>query len=337
MRAEHLPRLFSHPHADQLRQTDQLEDSAGRTANHQARHHAVRARRRARRRSAATPTSSSSSTNRICRRCRRWRSSSATRARGSRIPTPASRAPTSCTANRASPSTSRCRSKATIIGTNRVTGVDRQGQGQRRADDDRMHGARQSERRHDLHADHRRLFCRADGGFGGPSGPATPPHPIPDTPPDAVCDLPTLPQAALIYRLSGDYNPLHADPGLRAESRLQGADPARPLHLRHRRPRDPQDAAAATTRRASTAWKDASRRRSIRAKPYAPKSGATATSCRSARPCRRAASPCSTTAARKSAPDTAPSSRDDRSEFLSPARRSSSPAPAAASAARSRS
>ena len=55
-------------------------------------------------------------------------------------------------------------------------------------------------------------FCRADGGFGGPSGPVKPVHPIPDTPPDAVCDLPTLPQAALIYRLSGDYNPLHADP-----------------------------------------------------------------------------------------------------------------------------
>ena len=55
-------------------------------------------------------------------------------------------------------------------------------------------------------------FCRADGGFGGPSGPTKTPHPIPATPPDAVCDLPTLPQAALIYRLSGDYNPLHADP-----------------------------------------------------------------------------------------------------------------------------
>ena len=55
-------------------------------------------------------------------------------------------------------------------------------------------------------------FCRADGGFGGPSGPVKPVHPMPDTPPDAVCDLPTLPQAALIYRLSGDYNPLHADP-----------------------------------------------------------------------------------------------------------------------------
>lgn len=56
------------------------------------------------------------------------------------------------------------------------------------------------------------VFCRADGGFGGPPGPATPPHKIPDRPPDTVCDLPILPQAALIYRLSGDYNPLHADP-----------------------------------------------------------------------------------------------------------------------------
>lgn len=55
-------------------------------------------------------------------------------------------------------------------------------------------------------------FCRADGGFGGPSGPVRDPHPIPDRAPDLTCDLPTLPQAALIYRLSGDYNPLHADP-----------------------------------------------------------------------------------------------------------------------------
>lgn len=55
-------------------------------------------------------------------------------------------------------------------------------------------------------------FCRADGGFGGPSGPVKTPHAIPATSPQHVCDLPTLPQAALIYRLSGDYNPLHADP-----------------------------------------------------------------------------------------------------------------------------
>jgi acyl dehydratase len=55
-------------------------------------------------------------------------------------------------------------------------------------------------------------FCRADGGFGGLDGPVNTPHPVPDAPPQHVCDLPVLPQAALIYRLSGDYNPLHADP-----------------------------------------------------------------------------------------------------------------------------
>lgn len=55
-------------------------------------------------------------------------------------------------------------------------------------------------------------FCRADGGFGGPDGPVKAPHPLPDSAPQHVCDLPVLPQAALIYRLSGDYNPLHADP-----------------------------------------------------------------------------------------------------------------------------
>lgn len=57
-------------------------------------------------------------------------------------------------------------------------------------------------------------FCRADGGFGGPSRTAPEPHPIPTRAPDAVCDLATRPEAALIYRLSGDRNPLHADPAV---------------------------------------------------------------------------------------------------------------------------
>lgn len=57
-------------------------------------------------------------------------------------------------------------------------------------------------------------FLRGDGGFGGPSGPTRPVHALPEDAPDIVCDLPTLPQAALIYRLSGDYNPLHADPAI---------------------------------------------------------------------------------------------------------------------------
>lgn len=57
-------------------------------------------------------------------------------------------------------------------------------------------------------------FCRGDGGFGGPGGPVPEPAAVPDRAPDTVCDLPTLPQAALIYRLSGDFNPLHADPAV---------------------------------------------------------------------------------------------------------------------------
>jgi acyl dehydratase len=56
------------------------------------------------------------------------------------------------------------------------------------------------------------IFCRGDGGFGGPPRQTPAPHPIPGRTPDVVCDLGTRPEMALIYRLSGDYNPLHADP-----------------------------------------------------------------------------------------------------------------------------
>ncbi|SDR28320.1 Acyl dehydratase [Rhizobiales bacterium GAS113] len=55
---------------------------------------------------------------------------------------------------------------------------------------------------------------RGDGGFGGASGPAPEPHRLPERQPDISLDLPTLPQAGLIYRLSGDDNPLHADPAV---------------------------------------------------------------------------------------------------------------------------
>ena len=55
-------------------------------------------------------------------------------------------------------------------------------------------------------------FCRGDGGFGGPPLEAPAPHALPQRAPDMVCDLPTRPEMALIYRLSGDVNPLHAEP-----------------------------------------------------------------------------------------------------------------------------
>jgi acyl dehydratase len=55
-------------------------------------------------------------------------------------------------------------------------------------------------------------FCRGDGGFGGPPRPQRPVHVIPERAPDLVCELATRPEAALIYRLSADLNPLHVDP-----------------------------------------------------------------------------------------------------------------------------
>ncbi len=57
------------------------------------------------------------------------------------------------------------------------------------------------------------IFARGDGGFGGPSDGEPPPHQVPQRAPDLSLDFPTRPDQALLYRLSGDRNPLHADPG----------------------------------------------------------------------------------------------------------------------------
>jgi acyl dehydratase len=55
--------------------------------------------------------------------------------------------------------------------------------------------------------------CRADGGCGGGGSSLRPPlSAVPDGPPHWTCDLSTLPHSALVFRLLGDGNPLHADP-----------------------------------------------------------------------------------------------------------------------------
>lgn len=62
------------------------------------------------------------------------------------------------------------------------------------------------------------LFLRADGGFGGKAEGAPKPHPLPSTPPDLTVTAPTRADQALLYRLSGDNNPLHADPVVAAQA-----------------------------------------------------------------------------------------------------------------------
>jgi acyl dehydratase len=62
------------------------------------------------------------------------------------------------------------------------------------------------------------IFARANGGFGGPVTSSPRPHQLPERPPDTTIDIPTATQQALLYRLSGDYNPLHADPGIAAKA-----------------------------------------------------------------------------------------------------------------------
>jgi acyl dehydratase len=59
----------------------------------------------------------------------------------------------------------------------------------------------------------RTAFARGDGGFGGPS--ETPaPHQVPARAADLVLEFATRPDQALLYRLCGDRNPLHADPAV---------------------------------------------------------------------------------------------------------------------------
>ncbi|MDI6908478.1 MaoC family dehydratase [Nocardioides sp.] len=55
------------------------------------------------------------------------------------------------------------------------------------------------------------IFVRGEGGWGGDRGSSTPVE-LPDRTPDADAAYDVLPQQALLYRLCGDRNPLHADP-----------------------------------------------------------------------------------------------------------------------------
>src|SRR5437773_3783850 len=77
------------------------------------------------------------------------------------------------------------------------------------------------------------IFARGEGGFGGERGPSGPRNVPPNRAPDKSIAMPTRPDQALLYRLSGDMNPLHADPEF---ARPGGYDPPilhRPLPFGH--------------------------------------------------------------------------------------------------------
>ena len=101
----------------------------------------------------------------------------------------------------------------TMVGRTRVVDVIDKGPGRgallvsERVITDKATGARMATVGHTA-------FCRADGGFGGPARASSPLNSLPDRPPDLTCRGPTTLQAALIYRLSADHNPLHVDPAV---------------------------------------------------------------------------------------------------------------------------
>jgi acyl dehydratase len=56
------------------------------------------------------------------------------------------------------------------------------------------------------------LFIRGEGGFGGDRGPTASSGPAPEGEADETVSYTTRTDQALLYRLSGDRNPLHSDP-----------------------------------------------------------------------------------------------------------------------------
>ena len=107
--------------------------------------------------------------------------------------------------------------EGTVVGRNRVVGVIDKGPGRgallmmERDIVDQATGALYATRTSTS-------FLRGDGGCGAPPAEQARPHALPDRAPDRTHVLSSRPEAALIYRLSGDYNPVHADPKVAARA-----------------------------------------------------------------------------------------------------------------------
>jgi acyl dehydratase len=96
-----------------------------------------------------------------------------------------------------------------VRGRARLTGIYDKGTGAVIATESEAVDADSGEPVFSLYA---QLFVRGEGGFGGDRGPSGRRNVPPSRPPDHEVTYQTRPDQALTYRLSGDRNPLHADP-----------------------------------------------------------------------------------------------------------------------------
>jgi len=106
---------------------------------------------------------------------------------------------------------------AKLVASSRVSGVHDKGEGKGvviYVDTD----VKDAETGEALYALRQGIFARGDGGMGGDAGPAPVPHAMPTRAPDLVMTADTRADQALLYRLNGDMNPLHADPELAARA-----------------------------------------------------------------------------------------------------------------------
>ena len=101
--------------------------------------------------------------------------------------------------------------EASLVGRTRVTAIMDRGEG-RGAYIYLERVVTDEETGEDICTLEQTTVARGDGGCGTVGKVERSRRAIPVRDADYVCDLATLPQAALVYRLSGDYNPLHADP-----------------------------------------------------------------------------------------------------------------------------
>ena len=214
------------------------------------------------RRRCATP--STATTSRCCPASASWRrrSTRPTRRR-STCPAATSTCPRSCTAARRS----QVDRPAADVRLGDAAHADHrrlgQGQGGRDLAGGRGHVAPRATR---CGRCGRRSSCAGEGGWGGDRG-ASPKVELPDREPDCDASYDVTPQQALLYRLCGDRNPLHADPDFAKAAGF----PAPILHglcsygivlrTRHRRAaRRRRRQGRAASPRASPAWSSRARR-----------------------------------------------------------------------------